>query len=121
MLNYKDYIDNPSGLIGLNVLYISRYTTKIAKIGKVTKRHFNLVGDTVNFRITDGAEVVGSGRQNWGTGGTCKLITQDEFDNFRRIFKEKKQSELWRDEIKKQLPLLDYTTLEKIISLLPKK
>jgi hypothetical protein len=118
METFKDYKDNPRGLIGKKVLYISRYSKKLSVIKGVKKLHFNLETIEGNFRLSDGAEVVPQGRQNWGTGGTCQIITNEEYENYKRQFKEYNQSAKWREQITQALPKLGYETLEKISKLI---
>lgn len=117
-MEFKDFIDNPKELIGKQIIYISGYSKKLSVISGVKKRHFILKTIPGNFRLLDGGEVVASGRQNWGTGGRCKLITDWEADNYRKLFKEQNQSAKWREEITKALPELSYETLEKIAQLI---
>lgn len=118
MENFKDYKDNPQGLIGKKVLYIDKYSKKLSTIKAVKKIHFTLETIPSNFRLSDGGEVVASGRQNWVTGGTCQLLTNEEYENYKRQFKEHNQCVKWREEITKALPKLGYETLEKISKLL---
>ena len=117
-MTFKDYIDNPQGLIGKKVIYISRYSKKLSTIKAVKKIHFTLETIPSNFRLSDGGEVVAAGRQNWGTGGTCTLITDEEYEDYKFKFKQHNQSVKWREDITKALPTLGYETLEKISKLL---
>ena len=53
---FKDYADNPKGLIGKRVLYKSRYSTRLSVISGVKKLHFTLETIPGNFRLIDGSE-----------------------------------------------------------------
>jgi len=119
MDNFKDYIDNPKALIGRDVIYISKHHKTLTTIKTAAKTRFTLNGNRGgNFRMSDGTEIFSSGRMYWGSYGRCQLLTPEEKKNYQRLFKEQKQSAIWRDEITKALPELSYETLEKISKLI---
>jgi hypothetical protein len=119
MDNFKDYIDNPKALIGRDVIYISRYHKTLTTIKTAAKTRFTLNGNSGgNFRMSDGSEIFPSDRMYWGNSGRCQLLTPEEKQNYQRLFKEEKQSSIWRDEITKALSKLSYETLEKISKLI---
>jgi hypothetical protein len=114
----KFNIENPAELIGRLVLYKGRYSRRISTIESVTKKHFKLKGDTSNYRLADGCEVVGTGRQNWGTGGTCYLITADEAIAFRKEFEEIKEKNKWAIKIPVLIKSASHEQLKSIIEIL---
>jgi hypothetical protein len=118
-MDFKDFIDNPKELIGRDVIYISKYYKVLTTIKTAAKTRFTLNGNNGgNFRMIDGSEIFPNGRFYWGSSGHCQLITTEEKENYKRLFKEAKVSAEWREQISKALPELSYETLEKIAQLL---
>lgn len=119
MNKFSDYIENPKDLIGRDVIYISRYNKVLTTIKSAAKTRFTLNGNNGgNFRMSDGSEIFPNDRMYWASSGRCQLITPEEKENYKRLFKEAKLSAEYREQITKALPKLSYETLEKISKLL---
>lgn len=116
--NFRDY--TAEELIGKVVLneygttYNASYGKKIASIVKVTKTGFKITNDSSLFSLVDGDKK----GMSIGSRNTCYLITDEQADNLRKEWKEKRLKKEFLERINSRLLNCSLDTLTKINTLL---
>ena len=108
-MKFTDF--EPKELIGKTVLYVSGQSYSenrskyIRKINRVTKTGFSIVGINALFSFNGNQKGL-TGRHNMGTISECKLITEEEANQYREEWKMKREHKIMFDYISESLPKL---------------
>jgi hypothetical protein len=122
-ISFRDFKNNPSGLLGQFVLYesgtsyggVSRY---IKKIEKVTKTGFRITENPLDlFSFIDGYQKGLNGRMHIGTVSKCKLITPEYADFLRSEWKKAKETRGLREQMMEKLKTMTFEQLKQIESI----
>ncbi len=119
-MEFKDFADKPKELIGKMVLYESglSYSSTgklITKIFSVTKTGFtiNSRSNTI-FSLIDGCQKGLTGRQHIGTISKCTLLTEEEANELRIQWKQKKDLKTLRERMKLKLETMTFEQLQQM-------
>ncbi len=124
-MNFTDFRDNPTELIGKLVLYSSgmSYSSSLSgsikTIDKITKTGFRITDKPdALFSFIDGYQKGLTGRQNMGTISQCKLITEQESIEIKNNWAMKKKVNEMRKEIGDKLMSLTFEQLQDILKII---
>lgn len=111
-MEFKDY--KPEELIGKTVLVSSNNRSSISTIERVTKTAFQIKGAPALFNLSNGWM---KGCDKWNLT-QCSLITEDQANEFRKKWGEKKEGkviiELF-DKLKTELTIEQLRAIKEII------
>lgn len=120
-MEFKDFEANPKELIGKLVVYESGQVyskTRVMSlhhIWKVTKTGFRLVGKpTKLFRLKDGQEKGLNGRMNMSTISICRLVSEDEANQLKELWKQIKEERALREKMQEKLKTMTFEQLKKM-------
>ena len=113
-MNFKDFENDYSQLVGKTVLLSNRYNSSLHKIEKVTKTGFRISGDSSLFRLDNGWQ---KGGNSWSFS-SCSLLTDEEANEYRAKWALAKEIRDIKEEVKTKLEILDIETLRKIKSII---
>ncbi len=123
-MNFKDFKNDYSELIGQYVLYEygKTYNTKnpqaIRKIIKITKTGFKINDNNALFDF-DGRQKGLNSRMNIGTVSICKLLTNEEAIQISNQWKLNKEIKIKKLEIENKLKECnDITKINKLLEIL---
>lgn len=120
-MDFKDFIDNPNGLLGKNVLYEygMSYSTKrsflLVSIVKVTKTGFRIFGmpDSL-FSLIDGRQKWLTGRMDMATVSQCRLLTIEEHEQIKEKWARDKEENSLRERMKIKFESMSFEQLKKM-------
>jgi hypothetical protein len=117
-MKFKDFIENPQELIGKTVLYESGVSygykkLQLIKIEKVTKTGFKLfsMGNEI-FNLNDGCQKGLTGRSSMSTVSRCTLVTEEEAEEYRKQWKQKREEKELREKMKIKFETMSFEQLK---------
>lgn len=119
-MNFNDY-ENKQDLIGKTVLYESGMSYSdnrrrcLLKIEKVTKTGFKLftMPNSI-FSFISGNQNGLNGKMNMGIISQCTLVTDEDANELRRLWKRHKEEKLLRETILEKIKTMTFEQLKKI-------
>lgn len=120
-MEFKDFANNPQELVGKYVLceigstWSLNNNKSIRKIEKVSRNWFKItdLNDAI-FNLINGSRKGLNGRMNMGAISKCTLITEEQANELKLQWKQKREEKELRERMKMKLESMNFEQLKQM-------